>query len=512
MVHGGGRVGDAGAAGEHGALRRQRSARPSPTRLPSPSLSVGPCAAQFVQHAAPLLQLFVLGPLKRWMSRGKAITQEDMDNAHLGPAFTMGKRLAVQLNILFTCFLYSSGMPALLLLAAFSFGITYLIDKTLMLRLYKQPPQYDAALARLASSIMTWAVVFHLAMAIYMLGEDSVRSRHEEKGGGCFSAHPLLSLSPLLRPRSSRVNPSARRSCCRWRGCRGRGTPRRKVRTCAAIHRWRRLPWPALTLAVALVRQMWTRRTRSSSSATPRGTSSASRRACSASTCSPLPSSSSSASCTSSCARPPSASSGPWSAAVGASSPACVACAGLAWGMDGRPLTHHCPHPTSLPRSIAQCCRRSSAVVPVDDDQKSQMELHMREAHANGASPLELAATKHWIVVRGFNEVYSERVSGEEAKLTDQQKREGWAQVQLERPGVPGPPIYLRYKTWLKDGKVKGCAHKAGQRKRTWEVIRDAGLHSYAMADNPSYAATLRAQSMSGDLGTPKASAQQEMV
>lgn len=137
----------------------------------------------------------------------------------------------------------------------------------------------------------------------------------------------------------------------------------------------------------------------------------------------------------------------------------------------------------------------------MDDDQRSQMLLHMREAHPNGPSPQQRVLTKRWIVVRGFNDIYSERVSGEAAKLSDQQKREGWRQERLQRPEVPGLPIFLRYKVWQQDGKVKDCTHKAGQRKRTWEVIRDAGLHSFAMVDNPNYSATLRARSISGEFG-----------
>lgn len=160
---------------------------------------------QFVQHAFPTAQLLVIGPLKRWWSRGKAITQEELNSAHLGPNFTIGKRLAVQLNILFSCFFYSSGMPALLLLAAFSFGLAFVVDKVLMLRLYKQPPQFDAALARLATSIMTWAIIFHLAMAIYMLGEDSVRppcAQQRPMGRGSPSpvaacAHQILKSDPI---------------------------------------------------------------------------------------------------------------------------------------------------------------------------------------------------------------------------------------------------------------------------------------------------------------------------
>ena len=42
-------------------------------------------------------------------------------------------------------------------------------------------------------------------------------------------------------------------------------------------------------------------------------------------------------------------------------------------------------------------------------------------------------------------------------------------------------------KVWLADGVVNGVRHAKGDRKRTWEVLRDEALHSYVISANPKY-------------------------
>lgn len=43
-------------------------------------------------------------------------------------------------------------------------------------------------------------------------------------------------------------------------------------------------------------------------------------------------------------------------------------------------------------------------------------------------------------------------------------------------------------KVWLDQRVIDGVPHDAGDRKRTWEVIRDSELYSYRMEKNPTYA------------------------
>ena len=57
----------------------------------------------------------------------------------------------------------------------------------------------------------------------------------------------------------------------------------------------------------------------------------------------------------------------------------------------------------------------------------------------------------------------------------------GW-RVELGREGC----LWI-CKVWTDTGTVDGVKHYEGQRKRTWEVLRDEGVHSYRIEENENY-------------------------
>ena len=63
--------------------------------------------------------------------------------------------------------------------------------------------------------------------------------------------------------------------------------------------------------------------------------------------------------------------------------------------------------------------------------------------------------------------------------LTNDEIDEGWRLDEL----VDGQSVIV--KKWPKKGFYDGVRHNAGEKKRTWEVIRDAGCHSYLIQRNP---------------------------
>eukprot|EP00753_Platysulcus_tardus_P008360 PLAT15919.1.p1 GENE.PLAT15919.1~~PLAT15919.1.p1 ORF type:complete len:1334 (+),score=543.12 PLAT15919.1:95-4003(+) len=69
---------------------------------------------------------------------------------------------------------------------------------------------------------------------------------------------------------------------------------------------------------------------------------------------------------------------------------------------------------------------------------------------------------------------------GSEPLLDDVAKARGWA---LHKR----PRYWVQVKKWMKDESVDGVPRVAGERKRTWEVIRDSMLHSYLIDHNPLY-------------------------
>ena len=71
----------------------------------------------------------------------------------------------------------------------------------------------------------------------------------------------------------------------------------------------------------------------------------------------------------------------------------------------------------------------------------------------------------------------------EKIKLSQAQKVSGWVLKEEQATGSK-----FRMKEWKSAGyDDQGVRHEAGQLKRTWECIRDSGLHSYRMDINPKY-------------------------
>ena len=83
----------------------------------------------------------------------------------------------------------------------------------------------------------------------------------------------------------------------------------------------------------------------------------------------------------------------------------------------------------------------------------------------------------------GYTEPFvSHTMSAVDAQLTRVEKEMGW----IIKPNSDG--VLERFKVWMQDGVTHGQRHKKGDRKATWECIRDTALHTYDISANPNYA------------------------
>ena len=69
-----------------------------------------------------------------------------------------------------------------------------------------------------------------------------------------------------------------------------------------------------------------------------------------------------------------------------------------------------------------------------------------------------------------------------EHELLDQEVAQGW----ILNTDTEGRQWVA--KQWLAAGSTDGVPHFQGQKKRTWEVIRDNDLETYEMTENEVYA------------------------
>jgi hypothetical protein len=87
--------------------------------------------------------------------------------SYVGPQFSLSLRSAQTLMTGTVALMYGGGMPILYPIACMSFLLFFWVDKFLIVRYYRHPPEYDARLSRWAVFVMSFAVVLHLGFTIW---------------------------------------------------------------------------------------------------------------------------------------------------------------------------------------------------------------------------------------------------------------------------------------------------------------------------------------------------------
>ena len=82
----------------------------------------------------------------RKTSKTKCTTIQQYVDLYSGPEFNIFKRYAVILNIVFVTMMYGFPIPALFIIALFSFINFYILDKYFITYYYKTPQVFDHTL------------------------------------------------------------------------------------------------------------------------------------------------------------------------------------------------------------------------------------------------------------------------------------------------------------------------------------------------------------------------------
>lgn len=126
----------------------------------------------FSPHCVNLLVLRTIRRCLRCCCWRRAKTQQELNGLFVGPEFDLAVKYAVVLNLVFSCFLYSGGMPLLNCFCFIGLFFIYWTDKYLVLRYYKKPPVYNETLNTQAVNFLPLSVIFHCAVSLYMYGSD----------------------------------------------------------------------------------------------------------------------------------------------------------------------------------------------------------------------------------------------------------------------------------------------------------------------------------------------------
>ena len=128
-----------------------------------------------------------------------APTQRDLNKLVLGPMNDPSIRYAQIFNILFVCFVFSTGLPLMIPVAAASFLLFYWVDKATFMWYFRKPPAYTIRLQRTMSGLMPLALLLHLAVGIWMLSESNLFTSFDLGGLSKYSDPIAAQAASLAR-------------------------------------------------------------------------------------------------------------------------------------------------------------------------------------------------------------------------------------------------------------------------------------------------------------------------
>lgn len=112
---------------------------------------------------------------------GGAKTQSALNKFYLGPEFDPTWRYSQHLTMTFVCLFYSTGIPAMVLIAAVSFILSYIVDFWLFIGWYKRPVKEDTRVGETSLSLIPIALLLHLLIGGWMMSGNMV---YAASGGG----------------------------------------------------------------------------------------------------------------------------------------------------------------------------------------------------------------------------------------------------------------------------------------------------------------------------------------
>lgn len=145
----------------------------------------------FSPHCVLLLTFYPLGLCKRHCCTGKYKAQREANEKFAGAEFDLATRNSFVLTVVFTCFLYSGGMPILNVVCFLTMFVLYWVDKFLILNHYSKPPMYNHLLHERVLHYLPFAVIFHCGFSLYMYGASDIFPKSFDSSGYDYTINTL---------------------------------------------------------------------------------------------------------------------------------------------------------------------------------------------------------------------------------------------------------------------------------------------------------------------------------
>jgi hypothetical protein len=105
-----------------------------------------------------------------------AVTQSELNEAHLGPEFELSFRYATIMSTMFICLTFSSGIPVMYMITGVCFYVYFVVDKYLFIKLYKSPHRFSTRIGKQATMLIPLGVAVHLFGAVWALADQEMFS------------------------------------------------------------------------------------------------------------------------------------------------------------------------------------------------------------------------------------------------------------------------------------------------------------------------------------------------
>lgn len=114
--------------------------------------------------------------------KSKKLLQSEYEEINVGPEFSLDARLAQVVAFVWVTFMYSPALPSLFIITAVNFCIIYWIDKTLLLRFYRTPKNYDELSINFSlDMIKNYTFIFHFFIGVLVYSNDKILSGSDDE-------------------------------------------------------------------------------------------------------------------------------------------------------------------------------------------------------------------------------------------------------------------------------------------------------------------------------------------
>lgn len=137
----------------------------------------------FSPHVFLLLTFYPIGVCRRHCCTKRYVSQAEANMKFAGADFELATRNSLILTIVFTCFLYSGGMPIMNIICFLSLFTLYWTDKFLILRHYKRPPLINHFLNQRVLHYLPYSIILHCSVSLYMYGATDIFPYHINSNG-----------------------------------------------------------------------------------------------------------------------------------------------------------------------------------------------------------------------------------------------------------------------------------------------------------------------------------------